>query len=156
MYTCVYILISIFICHLLPPHGIQASANAIAFSAAISACEKCGRWLQVLELLRRLHRARPWPWLFVTTGDFYGIINHSWLVVNGCHQFWCFPEILGCDYHPKWRTHIFQRGGPTTNQIGLYEGFHKYGIDNFLIGYWIWLLLWDYRPSINGVLLVHM
>ena len=25
--------------------------------------------------------------------------------------------IVGCDYHPNWRTHIFQRGGPTTNQI---------------------------------------
>ena len=26
-----------------------------------------------------------------------------------------FPLILGCCHHPNWRTHIFQRGGPTTN-----------------------------------------
>ena len=28
-----------------------------------------------------------------------------------------FPEILGIANHPNWRTHIFQRGGLTTNQI---------------------------------------
>ena len=44
-----------------------------------------------------------------------------WLVVNGCHQFLIFPEILGCDHHPKWRSPIFQRGGPTTNQW--YHGY---------------------------------
>ena len=27
-----------------------------------------------------------------------------------------FPEILGISNHPNWRTHIVQRGGPTTNQ----------------------------------------
>ena len=31
----------------------------------------------------------------------------------GCHEFGIFPEILGFDYHPKRRTHIFQRGGYT-------------------------------------------
>ena len=30
-----------------------------------------------------------------------------------------FPEILGLCHHPNWRTHMFQRGGPTTNQIYL-------------------------------------
>ena len=35
----------------------------------------------------------------------------------GCHEFGIFPLILGCSHHPNWRTHIFQRGGPTTNQI---------------------------------------
>ena len=32
-----------------------------------------------------------------------------------------FPLILGCDYHPNWRTHIFQRGSPTTNQTWFYH-----------------------------------
>ena len=26
---------------------------------------------------------------------------NTWLVVTGCHQFWMFPLILGCDYHPN-------------------------------------------------------
>ena len=32
----------------------------------------------------------------------------------GCH-FWHFPIYWEC-HHPNWRTHIFQWGGPTTNQ----------------------------------------
>ena len=38
-------------------------------------------------------------------------------------MFGIFPWILGCDYHPNWRTHIFQRGGkkikkpPTSHEI---------------------------------------
>ena len=35
----------------------------------------------------------------------------------GCHQFY-FPMNWVAN-HPNWRTHIFQRGGPTTNQIKL-------------------------------------
>ena len=31
--------------------------------------------------------------------------------------FFIVPLILGFDYHPNWRTHIFQRCGPTTNQL---------------------------------------
>ena len=31
-----------------------------------------------------------------------------WLVVNGCHEFGIFPEILGCCPHPNWL--IFFRG----------------------------------------------
>ena len=34
------------------------AANVIAFSASIRACEKCGRWVQVVELLRHLRYAR--------------------------------------------------------------------------------------------------
>ena len=35
---------------------------------------------------------------------------------------WCGTSILlshklGCCHHPNWRSHIFQRGGPTTNQL---------------------------------------
>ena len=26
-------------------------------------------------------------------------------------------NIKGLCHHPNWRTHIFQRGGPTTNQL---------------------------------------
>ena len=37
-----------------------------------------------------------------------------WLVV--WLPFGLFSHILGCDYHPNWRTPIFQRGGPTTKQ----------------------------------------
>ena len=42
-------------------------------------------------------------------------MDHNWLVV--WLPFFIFPLILGCDYHPNWRSHIFQRGGPTTNQV---------------------------------------
>ena len=48
------------------------------------------------------------------------IVDCDWLcthLVGGLVAMnFMFPEILGCDYHPNWRTHIFQRGGPTTNQ----------------------------------------
>ena len=30
-------------------------------------------------------------------------------------HFWG-PEIWGFDHHPNWRSHIFQKGGSTTNQ----------------------------------------
>ena len=29
-----------------------------------------------------------------------------------------FSHILGCCHHPNWRSHIFQRGGPTTKKQG--------------------------------------
>ena len=61
------------------------------------------------------------------------IFHGSWMVVqwyslilvggNWLPFFGMFPEILGFDYHPNWRTHIFQRGGPTTNQNSLISGF---------------------------------
>ena len=40
----------------------------------------------------------------------------------GCHQFGIFLFILGWFHHPNWRTHIFQRGGPTTNQLLMFIG----------------------------------
>ena len=43
----------------------------------------------------------------------YNYISGWWF---GCHEFY-FPIQLGMSYHPNWRNHIFQRGGPTTNQI---------------------------------------
>ena len=55
----------------------------------------------------------------VMTGPMWMIPGDDicWLVVTGCHEFY-FPKLLGCDHHPNWRTHIFQRGGyTTTNQF---------------------------------------
>ena len=37
-----------------------------------------------------------------------------------------FPWILGFDHHPNWRTHIFQGGGPTTNQYMFFLVGSKY------------------------------
>ena len=34
----------------------------------------------------------------------------------GCHQFYFSHDYWEC-HHPNWRTHIFQRGGPTTYQL---------------------------------------
>ena len=41
----------------------------------------------------------------------------------GCHEFY-FP-IYWVAHHPNWRTHIFQRGGWTTNQIVFGTGENK-------------------------------
>ena len=55
-----------------------------------------------------------WDW----TGKIDG--NRIERLVGGLVAIFCiFPLILGCCHHPNWRTHIFQRGGPTTNQKGL-------------------------------------
>ena len=43
--------------------------------------------------------------------------DQLWILVGGLVAIWIiFPFILGVIHHPNWRTHIFQRGGPTTNQ----------------------------------------
>ena len=44
-------------------------------------------------------------------------LYNIWLVV--WLPFFIFPEILGISNHPNWRSHIFQRGGPTTNQVNM-------------------------------------
>ena len=48
----------------------------------------------------------------------YKIIMINWLVV------WNTLSIYWECHHPNWRTHIFQRGGSTTNQIlmGIFHG----------------------------------
>ena len=38
----------------------------------------------------------------------------------GCHEFY-FPRHIGNNNHSNWRTHIFQRGGLTTNQMNVYH-----------------------------------
>ena len=42
----------------------------------------------------------------------FGMITGWWF---GCH--FLFSQKYWEFHHPNWRTHIFQRGGPTTNQI---------------------------------------
>ena len=74
------------------------------------------------RVCRHIHR---WCISTIKSGLNVQLYNLYWLVVTGCHEFGIFPWIyiyihiliLGFDYHPKWRTHIFQRGGPTTNQL---------------------------------------
>ena len=50
----------------------------------------------------------------------------------GCHCFF-FP-IYWVSNHPNWRTHIFQRGGPTTNQV-MTSGL----LCDFLCGCWFFI-----------------
>ena len=38
-------------------------------------------------------------------------------MVNGCHEFYFSQKYWECLIIPNWRSHIFQRGGPTTNQL---------------------------------------
>ena len=39
--------------------------------------------------------------------------NGTWLVVNGCHEFWMVPEILGSCHHPLIdELHHFSEGWP--------------------------------------------
>ena len=47
-------------------------------------------------------------------------------LVGGLEHFLFFPLILGISNHPNRRTPIFQRGGPTTNQICLYLSLYRY------------------------------
>ena len=74
-----------------------------------------------------------WEWFAQHIDGDFGVIL-EWMIIPynhckslykslsgwcfGCHQFY-FPIQLGCDDHPIWRTHIFQRGGPTTNQTSM-------------------------------------
>ena len=40
------------------------------------------------------------------------------LLIGGWNMNWIFPYI-GNNHHPNWRTHIFQRGRYTTNQVDI-------------------------------------
>ena len=57
-------------------------------------------WKKVYSL-----RLKPWPWL------------HSWLVGGNWLPLGLFSHYDWECHHPNWRTHIFQRGGWTTNQL---------------------------------------
>ena len=52
------------------------------------------------------------------------MINHFWLVVWNI----CYFSIYWECHHPNWRTHIFQRGRSTTNQINhlIVLGYHHF------------------------------
>ena len=64
----------------------------------------------------------PWIWHFPIN---IGNNNPKGLLVGGLeHQFYFPMKILGLCHHPNWRSHIFQRGGPTTKK-GLRKTFHK-------------------------------
>ena len=54
------------------------------------------------------------------------IEDKNWLVV--WLPFFIFPLILGCFHHPNWRSHIFQRGGATTNQMIIYNWRFTYDL----------------------------
>ena len=58
----------------------------------------------------------------VNNGINHGIkngINNGiiWLVVTGTMEFWMTFHNIWEFHHPNWRTHIFQRGRSTTNQL---------------------------------------
>ena len=53
-----------------------------------------------------------WDFSWDFSSDLYTYPDvYIWLVVWLEHQFFIFPEILGCDDHPNWRTHIFSGWG---------------------------------------------
>ena len=59
-----------------------------------------------------------WRWPWNPTGT-----PRSVTLVGGLeHGFYDFPFSWEC-HHPIWRTHIFQRGGSTTNQLAM-ENHH--------------------------------
>ena len=89
--------------------GRRVTGVQLRGGGTVSAEEAPGRW---------------WRWWLVPVREGVQLVNISpislgSLVVTGCHQFFMFPEILGFDYHPNWRSHIFQRGGekPPTSRV---------------------------------------
>ena len=52
------------------------------------------------------------PWY---SGSFFRVFERFSLLVGGLEHFF---SIYWEFHHPNWRTHIFQRGGSTTNQLG--------------------------------------
>ena len=89
----------------------------------------------MLTMENPINRQRKsWTWLRpVSGGDpvggwwcFFSPVDVSmvwtcsvWLVV---WTIFYFPTYWEC-HHPNWLTHIFQRGGPTTNQLIFYGHF---------------------------------
>ena len=76
-----------------------------------------------VELLVLLVLSAPHPFIDAIMGPYLSSI-YSWYVhlVDGLVAInFIFPEILGMSHHPNWRIHIFQRGGPTTNQSCIFH-----------------------------------
>ena len=80
-------------------------------------------------------KAECYWWEYVLTFKFYMLLNsvedqhilsrYLWStllfvdlqnLVGGLVAIFYFPINLGNNHHPNWRTHIFERGGPTTNR----------------------------------------
>ena len=63
-------------------------------------------------------------------------------LVGGLVAIFIVPLILGCDYHPNWRTHIFQRGGekpPTSHENPTYYPAY----------YPVWFLSYTMIPTLS-------
>ena len=58
-----------------------------------------------------------WSYRIMTRGMIYTIIYAGWWFVAIF-----YVPIYWVSNHPNWRTHIFQRGGPTTNQRNMTRG----------------------------------
>ena len=66
-----------------------------------------GWWLIVMVFIGGFHRLNPQQWEY--DGDLVGGLEHDWIMT--------FHSYCEC-HHPNRRTHIFQRGCFTTNQLG--------------------------------------
>ena len=89
-----------------------------------SGCRLVNRWLTcfsccqswLILMLMVLNRDSQWLMRFVYLGVRLVLNNQQ------CITGWWFGTSILFSHsvgnnHPNWRTHIFQRGGPTTNQI---------------------------------------
>jgi hypothetical protein len=69
----------------------------------------------------------PWCWPIGTPHLF--VSKNNWLVVWNHGILWL--SIYWECHHPNWRTHIFQRGRYTTNQLCHFSSYH-FLISNFI------------------------
>ena len=84
---------------------------------------------QLRQLMLGLqHVAMEFPTLFWGSDSMIRLVGGWWF---GC-RFLMFP-IYWVSNHPNWRTHIYQRGGWTTNQIWWFHVqrfvFHSHGMN---------------------------
>ena len=68
----------------------------------VTKCFEC--WSRILYTKNMMSQQYRSLWLVYLVG---GLVAINFI----------FPLILGISNHPNWRTHIFQRGGLTTNQL---------------------------------------
>ena len=71
------------------------------------------------QLIQVTTRASYREFFSVVSGNHWQIYIYIYVthpsLVDGLVAIFYFPIYWEC-HHPNWRTHIFQRGGPTTNQ----------------------------------------
>ena len=103
-----YVTATIFAMFSMPRPGLNSAMHRLALTDSSGACgdSRGARWAS--------GPSGHWSWGYVS----YQVLVDGLVAINVF-----FPEILGCCHHPNWRTHIFQRGGPTTNQIDLRNGW---------------------------------